>query len=72
MAEAGYRDYTGFRRGAHVVYVGRFHPDLRTALGRLEATGVAARWGAALSGVVGTTAAADGRRITATEVYHQD
>ena len=45
IAEAGYRDYTGFRRGAHVVYVGRYYPDFDTVIERINATDVAARWG---------------------------
>ena len=45
IAEAGYRDYTGFRRGAHVVYMGRYYPDFDTVIERINATDVAARWG---------------------------
>jgi L-rhamnose mutarotase len=72
IAEAGYRDYTGFRRGPHVVYVGRYYPDFDTVIERINATAVAARWGAALEGIITTFVGADGRNHTATEVYHQD
>jgi L-rhamnose mutarotase len=72
IAEAGYRDYTGFRRGAHVVYVGRYYPDFPTVIERINATDVAARWGAAFDGVITTFTGPDGRNITASEIYHQD
>jgi L-rhamnose mutarotase len=72
IAEAGYRDYTGFRRGAHVVYVGRYYPDFQTVIERINATDVAARWGAALGDVITTFTDGNGRNITATEMYHQD
>lgn len=71
IADAGCRDYTGFRRGAHVVYVGRYYPDLQTVMDRLDATEVAARWAAALEGVITTFTAADGRNLDATQIYHQ-
>jgi L-rhamnose mutarotase len=72
ITEAGYRDYTGFRRGAHVVYHGHHYPDLQTVIDRVNATDVAARWGAELKDVITTFTGADGRNHTATEVYHQD
>jgi len=72
IAEAGYRDYSGFRRGAHVVYFGRYYPDFDTVIERINATDVAARWGEALGDVITTFTGADGRNFTATEIYHQD
>ena len=72
IAEAGYRDYTGFRRGAHVVYVGRYYPDFGTVIDRINATDVAARWGRALQDAISAITDEDGRNITATEIYHQD
>ena len=72
IAEAGYRDYTGFRRGAHVVYVGRYYPDFQTVIGRISDTDVAARWSEALGDVITTITDADGRNFTAAEIYHQD
>ena len=72
IAEAGYRDYTGFRRGAHVVYVGRYYPDFQTVIDRMSDTDVAARWGEALRDVITTFSGSDGRTITAHEMYHQD
>ena len=71
IAEAGYRDYTGFRRDAHVVYFGRYYPDFETVIARINATDVAARWGLAFEDVISTFAGPDGRNVTATEIYHQ-
>jgi L-rhamnose mutarotase len=70
--EAGYRDYSGFRRGAHVVYVGRYHPDMATVLLRIGETDVAARWGQALTGVIVAITDDRGRHFTGHEVFHQD
>jgi L-rhamnose mutarotase len=72
IAEAGYRDYTGFRRGAHVVYVGRYYPDFQTVIDKINATDVAARWGQAFEGVITTITDAEGRNFKASELYHQD
>ncbi len=72
IAEAGYRDYTGFRRGPHVVYFGRYFPDFATVIDRINATEVAARWGKSLGDVITTFTDADGRNFTAGEIYHQD
>ena len=72
IAEAGYRDYSGFRRGASVVYYGRYHPDFQTVIDRINATDVAARWGEALSDAITTFTDAEGRNVTAREVYHVD
>ena len=72
IADAGYRDYTGFRRGAHVVYYGRYYPDFQTVIERVGATEVAARWGEALGDAITTFIDADGRNFTADEIYHVD
>jgi L-rhamnose mutarotase len=69
---AGYRDYSGFRRRAQVVYVGRYHPDMPTVLRNIAATEVAARWSRALEGVIVAITDADGRHFTGREVFHQD
>lgn len=69
---AGYRNYTGFRRGAHVVHVGDYYPDFGTVIDDINATDVAARWGAALDGVITTFVDEHGRNYTADEIYHHD
>jgi len=72
IAAAGYSDYSGFRRGNQVVYVGEYHPDIATVTARIATTEVNGRWGAAFEGVITTITNADGTLITADEVYHQD
>jgi L-rhamnose mutarotase len=72
IAAAGYRDYSGFRRGNHVVYYGEYHPDFDTVISRIGATDVNRRWGEAFQGIITTITDPDGRLITADEIYHQD
>ena len=69
---AGYRDYSGFRHGANVVYVGRYHPDMATVLARIAETEVAERWGRALEGVIVAITDAEGRHFIGCEIFHQD
>ena len=69
---AGYRNYHGFRRGAHVVYYGEYYPDFDTVIGKMGQTEVNGRWGAAFQGIITTILGPDGKLIRADEVYHQD
>ena len=69
---SGFRNYTGFRRGAHVVYYGEFYPDMATVFGKMATYEVNARWGAAFEGIITTITDAGGNLITAGEVFHQD
>jgi L-rhamnose mutarotase len=72
LEETGFRNYSGFRRGAHVVYYGEFYPDMTTAFGRIGETDVNRRWGEAFEGIITTITDRDGKLITADEVYHND
>jgi len=72
IQEAGFRNYSGFRRGAHVVYYGEYYPDMDTVFGRIGGTDVNARWGKAFEGIITTITTADGQLITADEIFHQD
>ena len=72
IALSGYRNYSGFRRGNHVVYYGEYHPDFDTVIARMDETAVNARWGEAFRGIITTITDRNGRLITADEVYHQD
>ena len=72
IADAGMRNYSGFRRGNHVVYYGEFHPDMETAFARIGPTDVNRRWGEAFAGIITTITDPEGKLITAREVYHQD
>lgn len=69
---SGYENYSGFRRGNHVVYYGEYHPDIETVSARMGATDVNTRWGEAFQGIITTITTEDGKLITADEVYHQD
>ncbi len=69
---SGFRNYTGFRRGAHVVYYGEFYPDMATVFARMAEHEVNARWGKAFEGIILTITDANGKLITADEVFHQD
>ena len=69
---SGFRKYTGFRRGGHVVYYGEFYPDLTSFFGKMAMYEVNARWGAAFEGIITTITDPDGNLITADEVFHQD
>jgi L-rhamnose mutarotase len=70
--DSGFRNYTGFRRGAHVVYYGEYYPDMATVFGRIGSTDVNARWGKAFEGIITTITDAEGDLVTADEVFHQD
>ena len=69
---SGYRNYTGFRRGGSVVYYGEYYPDIETVSARMGEHEVTARWGKAFEGIITTVVDADGKLITADEVFHQD
>ena len=72
LEETGFRNYVGFRRGAHVVYYGEFYPDMDTAFARIGETEVNARWGTAFEGIITTITDADGKLLVADEIYHND
>ena len=72
ISDTGFRNYSGFRRGASVVYYGEFYPDMATAFGKIAQTEVNGRWGQAFEGIITTIVDADGNLITADEVYPQD
>jgi L-rhamnose mutarotase len=69
---SGFRNYTGFRRGAHVVYYGEFYPDMDSVFAAMATHEVNARWGDAFEGIITTIAGPDGKLLTANEIYHQD
>jgi L-rhamnose mutarotase len=72
LEETGFRNYCGFRRGAHVVYYGEFYPDMETCFARIGETEVNGRWGTAFEGIITTITDADGRLLVADEIYHND
>jgi len=72
LDEAGFHNYTGFRRGSQVVYYGEFHPDMAMATGAIGATDVNRRWNISFVGIITTITDASGNLLTAREVFHQD
>ena len=72
LVASGFRNYSGFRRGAHVVYYGEFYPDMPRVFGKMAETEVNARWGKAFDGIITTITNADGNLLVADEVYHND
>jgi len=72
IRDTGFRNYTGFRRGGSVAYYGEFYPDMDTVFGKIAQMEVNDRWGAAFEGIITTIVDADGRLITADEIFHQD
>lgn len=72
IVAAGFRNYHGFRRGAHVVYYGEYYPDMATVFGRIGATDVNRRWGESFADIITTITDGSGNLITADEIYHND
>ena len=72
IAKAGFRNYSGFRRGANVVYYGEYHPDMATVFEKMARFEVNDRWGKAFEGIITRIVNDDGSLITAQEIYHQD
>lgn len=67
---SGFHNYSGFRRGSHVVYVGEFFPDMATAVSAIGATDVNTRWSDSFAGIIVTITDEEGALITAREVLH--
>jgi L-rhamnose mutarotase len=69
---SGFHNYSGFRRGSHVVYYGEFYPAMATAVATIGATEVNTRWSDSFAGIITTLTDEDGALITAREVLHID
>src|SRR5262245_26489148 len=54
LGSSGFGNYTGFRRGNHVLYYGEFRPDMEAALERMGETDVNRRWGESFEGIITT------------------
>jgi L-rhamnose mutarotase len=72
LDEAGFHNYTGFRRGSHVVYYGEFYPDMKSAGAAIGATDVNRRWNVSFEGIITTITDATGNLVTGREVFHLD
>lgn len=72
LDDAGFHNYTGFRRGAHVVYYGEFYPDMARVVAAIGATEVNRRWNVSFEGIITTITDATGTLVTGREVFHLD
>lgn len=72
MHDAGYRNYTLFRRGLDVVAYCECHPDVDTAARRFGELGVGERWGRWMEGIVLDLVDDEGRLQRFEEDWHLD
>ena len=72
LDDSGFHNYTGFRRGSHVVYYGEFYPDMASVVGAIGATDVNRRWNVSFEGIITTITDATGNLVTGREVFHVD
>ena len=70
LDDAGFHNYTGFRRGSHVVYYGEFYPDMARVVTAIGATDVNRRWNVSFEGIITTITDASGNLLTGREVFH--
>jgi len=72
LDDSGFHNYTGFRRGSHVVYYGEFYPDMARVVAAIGATDVNRRWNVSFDGIITTITDATGNLVTGREVFHVD
>lgn len=72
MKEAGYGNYTLFRRGLEVIGYCECEPDVATCQARFAALGVGERWGAYMEGMVLDLVDEDGQLVRYEEDWHLD
>jgi L-rhamnose mutarotase len=69
---AGFSNYSLFRRGREIYAYAECEPDVRTAMARLEATDVNARWSEYIRSVMSRAVDESGRLFVADEIWHLD
>jgi L-rhamnose mutarotase len=72
LAEAGFSNYSLFRRGTEVIAYAECEPTVETALAKLESTEVNARWSAYIRSLMTRSVDEDGRFFTVDEIWHLD
>lgn len=72
IRDAGFRNYTIFRRGAQVIVYAECHPDIATAFENAAGSQVSERWAASLDDLIVEMTDAQGNLMWATEVWHLD
>src|SRR5260221_1164802 len=72
MEEAGFANYTLYRRGTDVIAVCECHPDVATCFARFTELGVGGRWAASMEGIVLDLADQNGELNRYEEDWHLD
>ena len=70
LRAAGWSNYTLFRRGLQVFAYAECEPTAAEAIARIEASEVNARWSAMIRALMTECVDADGRLLTADELWH--
>jgi L-rhamnose mutarotase len=72
ITAAGFSNYSLFRRGREVYAYAECEPTIATAMEKLEATEINARWSAYIRAVMTRAVDEQGRLFTAEEIWHLD
>ena len=72
LKEAGFSNYSLFRRGREVIAYAECEPTVGAALARLEANEVNTRWSTYIRSIMTRTVDGDGKLFTAGEIWHLD
>lgn len=72
IKDAGFNNYTIFRRGLQVFLYVECEPDRATAFARIGATDVNRRWSEWFADIIPSMTDADGELLYAEEVWHLD
>lgn len=70
LLEAGYTNYSLFRRGTTVVGYAECVPDIESVSAAMAAAEVTPRWNASFAGVIKSITDEHGRLLRADEVWH--
>jgi L-rhamnose mutarotase len=72
LKNAGFSNYTLFRRGTEVVAYAECEPTIAEAMGQLESTEVNSRWIEYIRAIMIRAVDVDGRLFTFEEMWHVD
>jgi L-rhamnose mutarotase len=72
IEQAGFRNYSLFRRDRQIVAYTECHPDVASAFARISGSPASARWAEWFRDVVVSLTDADGNLMTLDEVWHLD
>lgn len=72
IKEAGFSNYSLFRRGTQVVAYAEIEPDLDSAMAKLGESDLNARWAQWFEELIVNLTDAQGNLMTFTEVWHLD